>query len=119
MIKSKMIFRRDLNLAALTGPESPEKASPASIDSKLYNRVIDALRNEFDYIVVDTSVADISHDVFANCIIPQMDFMLVVTTPSTQTLLNVDQMLRLLTAERHAGGSNVDPRKIGIVLSQT
>jgi len=118
VIQQAMVSRRDLNLDALLGPESPEKASPSYINGRLYRDITSELRRSYDYIIVDTSVADIYHDVFQNFVLPEMDYLMMVTIPNYQTLLNVDQFLRVITADKHAGGHSVDPRTIGVVLNQ-
>jgi pilus assembly protein CpaE len=118
LIQQNMVVKKDLNLYALLGPESPEKASPAYINGRLYRDIVNELRSSFSYIIVDTSVADFYHDIFMNFIIPEMDYMLMLTIPNYTTILNVDQHLRAITHDRHAGGYGVDPRKIGWVLNQ-
>ena len=118
LIGQHMVPRKDLNLYALLGPESPEKASPGYINGRLYRDIVHELKSGFDYIIVDTSVADMYHDIFMNFILPEMSYMMMVAIPNYQTLLNVDQFIHVITADRHAGGYGVDKNRIGVVLNQ-
>lgn len=117
-IASHLVHRPDLNISALLGPATPMDASPVYINAKLYCQVLEILRQLYDYILIDTPVAEKFHDIFSGFALPQADFIIVPVAPNLPTLLNADAWLRTITAPRHTGGDDVDERKIGVVLNR-
>ena len=117
-IEQYMIDRRDLNTSFLLGPATPRDASPSFFNSRLYNQVVSVLKQNFDYIIIDTPVAELYHEILRNFALPSADYIIVPITPAIHTLMNADSWLRTITLPRHQGGDEIDPNKIGIVLNQ-
>jgi len=118
MIERYLISRPNLNLSVLLGPIRPTEANPASLNARLFNQILDALRPNFDYIFIDTPVAEVYHDLFRGFALPVADYIIVPLTPAVHTMMDVDAWLHTVTLPRHTGGDDVDPRKVGIVLNQ-
>jgi cellulose biosynthesis protein BcsQ len=117
-IERYLIHKPEYNISALLGPAIPSEANPALFTGALYNSILEALRPNFDYIFIDTPVAEIYHDIFKNFALPQSDFIIVPITPSYHTIMNADSWLSTITLPTHANGEGVDPSIIGIVLNQ-
>jgi cellulose biosynthesis protein BcsQ len=117
-IERYLIHRPDLNISALLGPAIPSEANPALFTGALYNTILEALRPNFDYIFIDTPVAEIYHDIFKNFALPQSDFIIVPITPAYHTIMNADAWLSTITQPTHANGEGIDPAIIGIVMNQ-
>jgi septum formation inhibitor-activating ATPase MinD len=113
-----LIHRPDLGISALLGPATPMDANPVYINSKLYNQVIEPLKEVYDYIIIDTPVAEKYHDILSSFALPQADFIVVPVTPNWAALMNADSWLNAVCTPRHSGGDGVDERKVGIVLNR-
>jgi cellulose biosynthesis protein BcsQ len=111
--------RHDLNLSVLLGPNSSVDANPAYLNSDLYNRVLDAMKFNYDYIIIDTPVAERYHDLVSGFAVPQADFLIVPAIPSYQTLVNINRWLKeTVSAPRSANGLGVPYERIGVVLNR-
>jgi MinD-like ATPase involved in chromosome partitioning or flagellar assembly len=117
-IEQYMIERRDYNASFLLGPATPRDATPTFFNARLYNQVLAVLKQNFDYIIIDTPVAELYHDILRGFALPAADYIVVPITPAIHTLMNADGWLRTITQPRHQGGDEVDPAKIGVVLNQ-
>ena len=113
-----LVHRPDLGISALLGPATPMDANPVYINSKLYNQVIEPLKEMYDYIVIDTPVAEKYHDILSSFALPQADYIVVPVTPNWAALMNADSWLNAVCTPRHSGGDGVDERKVGIVLNR-
>lgn len=117
-INHYLLHKADLNMSALLGPATPESANPLFFTGRRYKQILDALRPNYDYIVIDTPVAELYHDLFREFALPEADFIIVTISPNTTTLLNTDSWLRQVTASRNADGMGISKDKIGIVLNR-
>ena len=117
-IASYLVHRNDYAISALLGPATPQDASPIYINARLYTQILDVLRELFDYILIDTPVAEKYHDIFSGFALPQADYIIVPVAPNIATLMNADAWLRSITQPKHTGGDEVDERKVGIVLNR-
>lgn len=118
-ITDYLVHRPRYNTSFLLGPPIPKDASPAFFTAEFYTKVVNVLRQVYDYILIDTPVAELYHDTFSGFVIPQADYILVVATPVIHTLLNVKAWIETVTAPSHVTGSpSVDPERIGVVLNQ-
>ena len=80
---SKYMYRRnDLNTSFLLGPADDRERNPTWITSDLYCKSINALRELYDYIFVDTPVAEPYHELFSNFILQEADYLIVPVKPS-------------------------------------
>lgn len=117
-ITAHLIHKPMWNLSVLLGPSEPLTASPIHYSGKLYARILEALRGNYDYIFIDTPVAELFHDMFRAFALPYADYILVLAEPNYSTLYDIDMWLRAVCAGQAAGGAGVDPSKIGILLNR-
>jgi pilus assembly protein CpaE len=114
-----LLHRPEYGISALLGPAVPDEGNPLNINSMLYNEVLDLLKYHYDYIIIDTPVAEKHHELFSNFALPRADYVVVPVTPSYQTLHNADNWLKsAVTQPRHAGGAGLDPSQVGVVLNR-
>jgi|GEM_PF-2641910 len=112
------IDRADLNTSFVLGPSDPLQASPAFINPALYNQVTDALRENYDYIVLDTPVAEARHPMFVDFVLQKADYLIVAVAPSFQTTMNIRLWLDNVCQPVAAGGGGWEPSHVGIVLNR-
>ena len=118
-ILSSLVHRPEYNLSVLLGPPTPDEANPLAISARLYAEVLTLLKKHFDYIFIDTPVAEKFHEMFSDFALPLADFIIVPVIPSVQTLHNADNWLRAaVVAPKHEGGAAIDRNRIGIVLNR-
>jgi cellulose biosynthesis protein BcsQ len=117
-IEQYMVERPNLNTSFLLGPATPRDGSPVFFNSRLYLQVLEVLKQNFDYILIDTPVAELYHDILRGFALPAADYIVAPITPAIHTLMNAEGWLRSITQPRHQGGDEIDPEKIGIVLNQ-
>jgi cellulose biosynthesis protein BcsQ len=114
-----LVHKVEYNLSVLLGPATPDDGNPININSLLYNEILDLLRQHYDYIIIDTPVAEKHHEIFTNFALPRADYIVVPVAPSFPTLHNADNWLRAAVVQpRHAGGAGKDPSQIGVVLNR-
>ena len=107
------------NLHCLLGPSSTAEANPAVLHSRLYNEVVTLLKEKFDYIIIDTPVAERYHDILADFAVPIADYLVIPTIPSIQTLINVNRWLgEAVVTPKSAGGYGIPIDRIGVVLNR-
>jgi septum formation inhibitor-activating ATPase MinD len=116
-ITKHLLQRRDLNTDFLLGPGRIEESNPFWITPALYSHAVESLRHLYDYIFVDTPVAEFHHDLFREFVLPHADFLLVPVPPSLVAMMNADSWLRSATADTHQGGGGYDRKRVGIVLN--
>lgn len=118
-IMSQMVHKPELGFSALLGPAMGRDANPQWINARLYNQILPLLKEHFDYIVVDTPVAELFHDIHSDFALPNADFVLVPITPNLPTLMNADRWLHEVCQPVHvSGGAGLDRNKVGIVLNR-
>ena len=128
-ILSSLINRSDMNFSALLGPATPDDAlalltaesgrGGTSFSARFYSEVLDLLKPHFDYIFIDTPVAEKYHSLFSEFALPRADFVVVPVIPSKQTVHNTYMWLNsAVIAPRHAQGAGLRAEQIGIVLNR-
>jgi cellulose biosynthesis protein BcsQ len=128
-IASALVHRTDMNFSALLGPATPDDALSLltadtgqggnSFSARFYNEVLDLLRPHFDYIFIDTPVAEKFHSLFRDFALPVADYLVVPVTPSKQTVHNTYMWLNsAVIAPKVARGAGLRPEQIGIVLNR-
>lgn len=118
-IGQALAHKPELNLSTLLGPATPDEGNPQWITPRLYNTILDLLVEMYDYIFIDTPVAEKFHTMFSEFALPRADFIIVPVAPNISTLHNADNWLRsTVTAPKHANGAGVAREKIGIVLNR-
>lgn len=118
VIGKYLIRHPETGFSALLGPATPIEGTPLSINGKLYTKILEGLRQMFDYVIIDTPVAEYHHDIFDKFVLPQADYMIVAAAPNEPTLLNISNWLKTITASRHSGGKGFDEQKVGVFLNR-
>lgn len=114
-----LLEKPEWNTHFLLGPAKPDQANPTWITPQLYSRSVDVLKQEFDYIFIDTPVAEPHHSLFSNFILVKSDFLLVPVNPSWKTIFNADSWLEGITKNSVGSASGGFPKnRIGIVLNR-
>lgn len=107
------------NLSVLLGPDNPDDADPSWLRARLFVQILDLLKEKFDYIFIDTPVAEKFHEIFQQFALPEADYIICPVSPNFTTLYNTDNWLRAaVVAPTSSGGANFDKHKIGVVLNQ-
>ena len=117
-ISKHLVHKQQLNLSALLGPPEPLNASPTYYSGKRYAQILEALKPNYDYIFIDTPVAELFHDMFRVFALPYADYVLVLAEPNYTTLFDIDMWLRAVTTDRAGGGLSIDKNKVGILLNR-
>ncbi|GAA1785675.1 hypothetical protein GCM10009735_16070 [Actinomadura chokoriensis] len=117
-LRGHMARIAEIDLYALLGPPDIVTADPAVINATLYQRIIAALRNAFDFVFVDTPVAELYHTTFTELVLPQADAILVPVEPNRVTLEAAQAWLRAITLPQHTRDGGVDPRRLSLVLNR-
>ncbi|MEV0405833.1 AAA family ATPase [Actinoallomurus sp. NPDC050550] len=106
------------DLYALLGPPEAINADPSLVNSMQYQRILTVLRKAFDFVFIDTPVAELYHVTFSDLILPEADAVLVPVEPSRVTLEGVQSWLRAITMSRHSRGGGVAPEKLSLLLNR-
>lgn len=128
-ITSALIHRSDMNFSALLGPATPDDAlslltadsgqSGSSFSGRFYTEVLSLLKLHYDYIFIDTPVAEKFHSLFRDFALPNTDYLIVPVTPSKQTVHNTYMWLNsAVIAPKVARGAGMSSQNIGIVLNR-
>lgn len=91
---------------------------PALLSPAFLTMVARAMRDHFDWILVDTQSAEWHDEIFSQFVIPSADRFLVVVNPTNVSVKNNADLVRQLQEPRYAGGANVAPSHISFVLNR-
>jgi MinD-like ATPase involved in chromosome partitioning or flagellar assembly len=116
-ISNHLLRMPEHNVSYLLGPTGVDDANPLWLTPKLYSHAVQVLRSLFDYVIIDTPVAEFHNEIFDNFIIPQVDFIAVPVTPDIVTLQSTDNWLQAITQSQHQGGKGFERDRIGIILN--
>jgi MinD-like ATPase involved in chromosome partitioning or flagellar assembly len=117
-VRNHLAHIPQINLYALLGPPDAITADPALINSLLYQRILKVLKETFDYVFIDTPVAELYHTTFTDLILPEADAILVPVEPNRVTLAAARSWLQAITLPQHARGGGVDPAKLSLILNR-
>ncbi|SNR50960.1 AAA family ATPase [Actinomadura mexicana] len=117
-VRAHLAHIPDADLFTLLGPQDITMADPALINAMLYRRIITVLRQAFDFVFVDTPVAELYHMTFTDLILPEADAILVPVEPNRVTLEAARAWLSAITMARHSRSGGVDPEKLSLILNR-
>ncbi|MEV5709688.1 AAA family ATPase [Actinoallomurus sp. NPDC052274] len=117
-IRNHLAHVPQIGLYALLGPPEAITADPSLINSLPYQRILNTLRKTFDFVFIDTPVAEVYHTTFTDLVLPSADAILVPVEPSRVTLESVQSWLRAITMPRHSRGGGVPPEKLSLLLNR-
>jgi len=118
-ITNFMVHKPQLNLSAMLGPATPDTANPVHFTGRRYSQVLEAMKPNYDYIIIDTPVAEFYHDLFEDFALPQANYIMIAAAPNIPTLQNTDAWLRQVTAPVAANGMGINRDNIGVVLNRS
>ena len=78
------------NVSFLLGPDdftNSRVITPRTYNAELYLQVLDVLRSQFDYIVIDTPRKDSWHDILRKFALPEADRILVPLAPTKRNII--------------------------------
>jgi MinD-like ATPase involved in chromosome partitioning or flagellar assembly len=108
----------EVDLFALLGPPDAMSADPTLINSALYRGILPVLRQAFDYVFIDTPVAELYHMTLTDLVLPEADAILVPVEPNRVTLEAARSWLQAITMPQHARGGGVPPERLSLVLNR-
>lgn len=117
LIEEVLVYSEKNNFHALIGPGSIKDGNPVQVHMDMYKHILDLLRDRFDYILLDTPVAEHYHEVLRFSL-PESNYVVVPLAPARVTLDDISEWLNQITAAKHANGYGIDQRKIGLVLNR-
>jgi MinD-like ATPase involved in chromosome partitioning or flagellar assembly len=104
-------------ISALFGPTFKSDADPRVITADLYRQTVGVLRRHFDYVIVDTPVAEHHDRFFREFALPEADQLVVVVPPLLPVVRGVREWLDLQSHPVAAGGCAFPPAKVRLVLN--
>lgn len=116
-IEEALAYSEKHHFWALLGPSSARDARPDVMHFDMYKQILDLLRNQFDYIIIDTPVGELYHEIL-RMVLPESNYVIVPLHPARVTLDDISEWLSHITAPRHANGYGIDMRKVGLVLNR-
>ncbi|MCO6009164.1 hypothetical protein NE236_29765 [Actinoallomurus purpureus] len=117
-IRNHLAHVPEAGLYALLGPPEAINADPSLVNSLPYHRILAVLRKAFDFVFIDTPVAELYHTTFSDLILPEADAILVPVEPSRVTLEAAHSWLKAVTMPRHSRGGGVAPEKLSLLLNR-
>jgi MinD-like ATPase involved in chromosome partitioning or flagellar assembly len=117
-IRNHLAHVPEIGLYALLGPPEAINADPSLIDSLPYQRILAVLRRTFDFVFIDTPVAELYHTTFTDLILPEADMVLVLVESSRVTLEAARSWMKAVTAPRAFRGGGIAPEKLSLVLNR-
>ena len=115
-IRDYMAYSKEGNFYAVLGPHNPNYADPGILNSNVYRTILEYLRQTFDYIIIDTPVAEKYHDLVSNFAVREADHVIFVVAPNWTTIHNARLYLKMLTKE--PDGPRLPLDKVGWILNQ-
>lgn len=116
-ISQHLLHMPNLHTSFLLGPTGVDDANPLWITPELYAHAVEVLRSLFDYIVIDTPVAEFHNEIFDRFVIPHADYIAVPVTPDIVTLQNTDNWLQGICQAKHQGGKGFERERVGVILN--
>lgn len=109
----------EASLDVLFGAPDLRRADGRLITPALYRRVVSVLRASYDYVIVDTPVAEaIDKDVFDDFVLPEASDLVVVVDPNRETIENNLDWLDIISDPMLAGGRDFPAERIGVLLNR-
>jgi MinD-like ATPase involved in chromosome partitioning or flagellar assembly len=116
-ISQHLLHMPNLHTSFLLGPTGVEDGNPLWITPELYAHSVEVLRQIFDYVIIDTPVAEFHNDIFDRFVLSHSDFLLVPVTPDVVTLQNTADWLQGICLSKHQGGKGFERDRVGIILN--
>lgn len=114
-----LAHKPEYNMSVLLGPATPDEGNPLTITPELYCEILELLKHHYDYIFIDTPVAEKYHPLFEQFALPCADYIVVPVTPNVTALHDADMWLAsAVVSDPRTRRGGIDVSKIGIVLNR-
>ena len=113
-----LVHDDDNHMSILFGPPTLAEADPRVVTPALYARVVTVLRSMFDWIVVDTPVAEKHHQLFSDFVLSEADRLVVVINPNHVTIENASRWLTAIADPVYAGGDAYERSAVRVLLNK-
>ncbi|MGH9066975.1 MAG: AAA family ATPase [Acidimicrobiales bacterium] len=118
-LRRVVIDRPELAMDVIIGTKaSSAEANPDVVSPELYRKVARILVSMYDYVIVDTPVAERFHSLFADFVLPIADELIVVAQPDEAAIQNIASWLQVISDPIYSDGANFPRERISIVLNQ-
>ena len=107
----------DVGFHALFGAVDARKKSTTAITAELYRRIVTVLRSMFDYIVIDTPVAEPHRPLFRDFVLEEADAIVAVVAPSEVTIQNNMEWLAGISDPVLSNGRLFPSHRVGVMLN--
>lgn len=114
-----LVHDDDNHMSILFGPPTLAEADPRVVTPALYARVVTVLRSMFDWIVVDTPVAEKHHQLFSEFVLSEADRLVVVINPNHVTIENASRWLTAIADPVYAGGDAYERAAVRVLLNKS
>ncbi|GLY86652.1 hypothetical protein Airi02_045810 [Actinoallomurus iriomotensis] len=116
-VRQSLTSVSEIGLYALLAPQDVVSVDRSRIDS-LYRRILPVLRQTFDFVFIDTPVAESNHRTFLDLVLTEADVILVPVEPDRVALEAIGSWLSALVTPQQQGGGGVPPEKIFVILNR-
>lgn len=106
-----------LHFDALFGPRSGAEIASGAIRPSTYITAANALLSTYDYVIVDTQVAELIDEMFAFFLLPHLDELVCVVPPIPQSVDRARLWLMSISDPAYTKGGVVSTSKIGVLLN--
>jgi len=107
----------DVGFHALFGAVDARKKSTTAITAELYRRIVTVLRSMFDFIVIDTPVAEPHRPLFRDFVLEEADVIVAVVAPSEVTIQNNMEWLAGISDPVLSNGRLFPAHRVGVMLN--
>jgi cellulose biosynthesis protein BcsQ len=114
LITTKM---EGLHFDGLLGPRSNIDVASGLITPNLYALATDSLLAEYDYVIVDTQVAEYGNNMFGFFLLPHLDHLICLVPPIPQAVDRSALWLQSISDTRYSNNSSIPMEKISILLN--
>lgn len=119
-ILRRMVHKQELGFSALLGPTRRACAETEPVSPALAREILLRLRQQFDYVIVDTPAAGMYQRMHGEVVLPSADLVLVPVAPRLTSLDNADRwMYEICQPAPTPGGYGIDSSRVGVVLNMT
>jgi len=114
LITTKM---EGLHFDGLLGPRSNIDVASGLITPNIYALATDSLLSEYDYVIVDTQVAEYGNAMFGFFLLPHLDHLVCLVPPIPQAVDRSALWLQSISDPLYSNNSSIPMEKIDILLN--
>jgi Flp pilus assembly CpaE family ATPase len=115
-VLNHMVYDERLGISVLLAPKRARTAN--FLTPEFYSDVLDRMTEEFDVVMVDTSV-NYLEPLLGVVALPKADAIMFVTNLSIASVYGMKRWMDEVTSPLAEGGNGLDIKKIGVVINQS